>query len=30
MRAACDFCVKNIAIGANASQCGLWGRAPIR
>jgi hypothetical protein len=28
--AACDFCVKNGATRANASQCGHWGRAPIR
>ena len=28
--AACDFCVKNAATRANASQCGHWGRAPIR
>jgi hypothetical protein len=28
--AACDFCVKNDAIRANASQCGRWETLPKR
>ena len=28
--AACDFCVKNAAIRANASECDHWRQAPIR
>src|ERR1700733_10854686 len=28
--AACDFCVKNVAIRANASECDHWRQAPIR
>ena len=28
--AACDFCMKNAAIRANASECDHWRQAPIR